>query len=718
MEKLKENKKVVIVFILLLIAISLGVSYAYWLIVKTQTGNNIISSACLNITFTGENDIKLTNAYPMNDEELYEFLTTTTPYHFTITNECEEETNVVINLETLGEEENKLGDQYMDVILYNGEKSFEEILMYNQLNTQIYSKSGSDDIWDYRLTNNLENSEKVLEEAIKAYRLYEFTLKGKESKSFNLIEYMSQDTPALEETMNKEFISKITVSTAYSPPLTRNMLAARTCEYSINEYFFGDYSCTENSDSVFQAEYIENTTKIVFENTMNPPSTYVASYDESSLKDGSIIAYVLKNEPTANSLQDESIVTYDAPPIYTIIFQTDGLFSMESGTAYFYGFTNVSEIEGLEYIDTSQVTHMDGMFMLLERLTSLDISNFDTSNVTDMSSMFAAMDSLTELDLSNFDTSKVTNMGWMFSFMNNLTTLDVSSFDTSKVTDMSEMFYYIPGLTELDVSNFDTSNVTSMNGMFANMSSLTTLDISNFDTSNVMDMSSMFYNLESLTKLDVSHFDTSNVTDMSYMFNYAENLSELDVSNFDTSNVTDMSRMFSHMENLVVLDLSNFDTSNVINMSYMFCQMRSLTKLDISNFDTSNVTDMNSMFCDMPALITLDISNFDTSNVTDMSHMFTGLGGLTELDLSNFDTSNVINMSYMFMHVSNLTTLDVSHFDTSNVTDMSSMFFGNIQLTNITYGDNFVYANSATITDMYSNCPANKPTDPSWDGVI
>ena len=554
MEKLKENKKAVVVFILLLIAISLGVSYAYWLIVKTQTGNNIISSACLNITFTGENDIQLSNAYPMNDEELYEFLTTTTPYHFTITNECEEETNVVINLETLGEEENKLGDQYMDVILYNGEKSFEEILMYNQLNTQIYSKSGDGDIWDYRLTNNLENSEKVLEEAIKAYRLYEFTLKGKESKSFNLIEYMSQDTPALEETMNKEFLSKITVSTAYSPPATRNMLAARTCEYSCSSSVTRGgpagpvcgYYCTENANSVFQDEYIENTTKIVFENTMNPPSTYVASYDESSLQDGSVMAYVIENEEGA----------------YTIEFQTDGMFSMESGRAYFSGFTNVTEIEGLRYIDTSNVTEMTGVFYGMESLTELDVSGFDTSNVTDMS--------------------------WMFSDMYSLTELDVSNFNTSSVTDMSGMFYGMESLTALDVNSFDTSNVTNMSSMLYVMSSLTALNLSNFDTSNVTDMSSMFYGMSSLTALNLSNFDTSNVTDMSEMFSI----------------------------------------------------MTSLTSLDLSNFDTSNVT------------------------------------------------------------------------------DMSGMFFYDYQLNNITYGNNFVYANSATITDMYYKCPANKPTDPSWDGVI
>ena len=751
MEKLKENKKAVVVFILLLIAISLGVSYAYWLIVKTQTGNNIISSACLNITFTGENDIQLSNAYPMNDEELYEFLTTTTPYHFTITNECEEETNVVINLETLGEEETKLGDQYMDVILYNGEKNFEEILTKNQQKTQVYSKKGEShsynnvEIYDYKLTNNLENSDKVLEEAIKAYRLYEFTLKGKESKSFNLIEYMSQDTPALEETMNKEFRSKITVSTAYSPPLTRNMLAARTC----STY------CSNNPNSVFQDEYIKNTTKIVFANTMNPPSTYVASYDESSLQDESVIAYVIENEEAGT---------------YTIEFQTDGIFLMKSGQYYFSRFSNVTEIEGLEYIDTSKVTNMYDMFSYMTNLTTLDVSHFDTSNVTNMSYMFSHMSNLTTLDVTNFDTSNVTDMHNMFSYMEDLTELDVSNFNTSNVTDMSSMFkdvknltklnvstfdtsnvknmsymfYNMRNLSELDVSNFNTSNVTNMSNMFYGMSSLITLDVSNFDTSKVTNMnymfsgmrylitldvshfdtsqvtnmSNMFYGMSSLITLDLSNFDTSKVTDMSHMFQNMNKLTELDVSNFNTSNVTNMSDMFWTAESLATLDISNFDTSKVTNMSHMFHNMSKLTELDVSNFDTSNVTDMNNMFRSTSSINSLDVGNFDTSNVTNMSNMFTGMSSLTTLDVSEFNTSKVTDMSEMFSWMSNLITLDLSNFDTSNVTNMSNMFLNDHELTNITYGDNFIYANSATITNMYDNCPANKPTDSSWDGAF
>ncbi|VEE84061.1 lipoprotein [Enterococcus hirae] len=128
---------------------------------------------------------------------------------------------------------------------------------------------------------------------------------------------------------------------------------------------------------------------------------------------------------------------------------------------------NVTEIEGLSQLDTSNVTAMDFMFSGMSSVTSLDVSGFDTSNVTDMHSMFSGMSSVTSLDVSGFDTSNVTKMYYMFSGMSNLTSLDVSNFNTSNVKDMDFMFKGMSSVTSLDLSGFDTSNVTTMKDMFA-----------------------------------------------------------------------------------------------------------------------------------------------------------------------------------------------------------------------------------------------------------
>ena len=116
--------------------------------------------------------------------------------------------------------------------------------------------------------------------------------------------------------------------------------------------------------------------------------------------------------------------------------------------SWFRGCSNL-KIEGIEYLNTENVTNMGCMFNDCSSLTTLDVSNFDTKNVT--------------------------NMGYMFAGCTSLTTLDVSNFDTKNVTNMSKMFYECYGLTTLDVSNFDTKNVTDMRWMFGFDSALTTI---------------------------------------------------------------------------------------------------------------------------------------------------------------------------------------------------------------------------------------------------
>ena len=274
--------------------------------------------------------------------------------------------------------------------------------------------------------------------------------------------------------------------------------------------------------------------------------------------------------------------TWDSPntTITTVVFDTSFRNFRPTTTARWFQFLlSLKSIEGLEHLNTSQVTSMWRMFGGCSSLTALDLSNFDTSKVTHMSSMFSGCQSLTALDLSNFDTSKVTEMIGMFSYCSSLTSLNLSSFDIFQVWDMKWMFSDCSSLTSLDLSSFDTSQVWDMRGIFSGCSSLTTLDLSRFDTSKVTDMSLMFSACSSLTSLDLSSFDTSKVTSMGWMFSGCESLTVLDLSNFDTSQVWDMKWMFSWCSSLTFLDLSNFDTSQVKEMSSMFSGCQSLTTI-------------------------------------------------------------------------------------------------------------------------------------------
>ena len=147
-----------------------------------------------------------------------------------------------------------------------------------------------------------------------------------------------------------------------------------------------------------------------------------------------------------------------------------------STSMWFFDMEHLESIIGMEdYLNTSEVTDMGGMFEGCKSLTSLDVSNFNTANVTHMGGMFYDCRSLTDIDVSGFNTANVTNMAGMFGNCYALTSLDVSRFNTAKVTDMAQMFFCCLPLTSLDLSRFNTANVTYMYYMFAGCHDLTTI---------------------------------------------------------------------------------------------------------------------------------------------------------------------------------------------------------------------------------------------------
>ena len=369
--------------------------------------------------------------------------------------------------------------------------------------------------------------------------------------------------------------------------------------------------------------------------------------------------------------------------------------------AWFYGCNNLTTIEGIEYLNTENVTNMGGMFYNCCALTSLNLTSFNTAKVESMSCMFYNCSALTSLDLSNFNTAKVTNMEEMFIGCSALTTIYVSDkFVTDKVTDSRNMFSgcnKLIGAIEYDGSKSDHTYANYDNGYFspeggfhayAEFNNATgTLTFSRglskpvgaYDL-NEGDVQPAWSNQSA--KINKVVFDASfaNARPTScYMWFYrCENLTKIeDIENLNTQNVTDMSWMFYRCDGLTSLDVSHFNTQKVEDMSEMFSVCSGLKSLNVSHFDTQNVKDMNSMFYSCERLTSLDVSNFNTQNVTDMSYMFSWCEGLNSLDLSKFDTQNVEYMNYMFWSSSALKTIYVSDkFVTTKVSSGGDMFKG------------------------------------------
>ena len=137
---------------------------------------------------------------------------------------------------------------------------------------------------------------------------------------------------------------------------------------------------------------------------------------------------------------------------------------------WFFSCSNLTTIEGIEYLNTAKVTNMNYMFDNCESLKSLDLTKFNTENVTSMKFMFEACTTLTSLDVSNFNTAKVTDINYMFSNCSALTTIYASdNFVTNQVTNGNDMFNGCEKLNGYDGSKTDHTYANYITGYFSKL---------------------------------------------------------------------------------------------------------------------------------------------------------------------------------------------------------------------------------------------------------
>ena len=424
--------------------------------------------------------------------------------------------------------------------------------------------------------------------------------------------------------------------------------------------------------------------------------------------------------------------------------------------AWFQSFYKLKQIEGIENLNTENVTNMFTMFFDCRNLAELDVTHFNTANVKDMYRMFSNCSGLTSLDVTNFNTANVTDMSSMFHACSGLTSLDVTNFNTANVTDMSSMFHACSGLTSLDVTNFNTAKVTDMSSMFARCNKLKGIYVSDkFVTDAVTSSSKMFYKSSSLSgdidwsdkavdktyaKTDGGYFRDKAYDNrpwvkyadgtLTFRCGYKKTLGENEYllnsgthlpawygksgnitkavfdASFANARPTSCVEWFLNFGNLKQIEgIENLNTTNVTNMTSMFYGCSQLTSLDVTHFNTEKVTNMDQMFTDCRCLTSLDVTNFNTANVTNMGCMFYGCSQLTSLDVTHFNTANVFAMYSMFSGCSSLTSLDVTHLNTANVLAMNDMFSGCSSLTSLDVS-HFNTKNVEYIMNIFKGCSA------------
>ena len=329
----------------------------------------------------------------------------------------------------------------------------------------------------------------------------------------------------------------------------------------------------------------------------------------------------------------------------------EGAYALNEGASEPGWLTHKNEIKEVVFnasFANARPTSCYYWFSSCKNLTDIEgIENLNTENVTNMNSMFDRCSALTLLDLTNFNTAKVSDMSYMFMGCSALTTIFVSDkFVTNLVTSSDNMFHMcinLIGAIEYDGSKSDHTYANYDNGYFS--------------PEGGFHAYAEFNNATGTLTFSRGLSKPAGAYDL----NVGNNTPEWSTQKEDI--------------NKVVFDAS-FANARPTSCYKWFDMCTSLTEIEgIENLNTEKVTNMGSMFSDCHVLNPLDVSNFDTQNVEDMSCMFSNCEGLNSLDLSKFDTQKVTNMNSMFWNSSALTTIYVSDkFVTTKVSSGSEMF--------------------------------------------
>ena len=437
------------------------------------------------------------------------------------------------------------------------------------------------------------------------------------------------------------------------------------------------------------------------------------------------------------------------------------MYSRPTGNPYFFikgAFSQFSTPEWNKYAGIKKAVITPSMadyyprstaywFCKLTEMEAVEgLENLNTGEITDMSGMFDRCSALKRLDLGGWDTRKVTQMGYMFNGCSSLEWLNISDFNTGCVEGMSSMFSGCSSLENIDVSCFNTHNVTTMNSMFNECSSVKSIDLSGFETDKVQSMFNMFYGCKELKELNLGSFNTSNVSDFSYMFAGCHALTKIIVSRegwttekihagapgmfeecikltggngtqYDSNHIdegyahidggsgypgyltedtngqfkdnTGQTRAYCVLDNYVLtfyydnkvnsrpgLRFPVEKNHNAFNMPQWYFKRPRVRKVVFdSSFAAFEPTSTARWFYDFPYLAeVVGASNLNTSQVTSMSEMFRFNSSLRSVDFSSWDTSKCTDMNCLFCLCTSLADINVSNFNTSQVTNMFHMF--------------------------------------------
>ena len=434
----------------------------------------------------------------------------------------------------------------------------------------------------------------------------------------------------------------------------------------IEEKYDGSYYFLQNADGTFAKEVT----------VQKVPEAYAVLSD-----DGKTLTFKYDGEkPDVNAWSLNEYNTNSTPPgwlqnsanIEKVVF--DATFTNARPTTcaqWFSDFEKLTEITGLEYLNTTEVKDMSFMFDHCVKLTNITFgTNFKTGNVTNMDFMFADCHKLTTIKVgSNWNTEKVRSSNNMFQGDYNLignygAMVDVSKYnsytnDVAKANCTEQGGYLTTGNYKIfydlvsDDGVSDLATASELASAFATNSPAVTefahgaakpinnpkdltgnpfkgwtgagiteptknLTIAADDPGNRIYTANWTVNREAYAVYDDTdgkntltfYFDANKPDAGSFALNTADKAPDWGSKNADVLKV--------------VFD-DSFQEYKGVNSCYQwFKGFSKLTALDLRNLKTSNVTDMTSMFDGCSSLTGILISdNWNTDKVTESENMFT-----------------------------------------------------------------------------------------------